>query len=181
MRHFLFSSVVSLTALALLSAPQVRANGTDTFTFTEPLDSTDTISYVWQLPASPAPEPSNVSIGLGFGLVSVPVFTFVDGSLQSTTPSFDTFLFYARGLGTSLLGTDGVASDFGMTGAGLYSGPENTPTFNLGTYSGVDMNAPNGPVLATLTISTPEPSSLLMLFAGFLALSGALALRKVQA
>jgi hypothetical protein len=183
MRHFLFACVVSLATLVLLCAPQVRADGTDTFTFTEPLSSTDTISYVWQLPASPTPDPSNVQIGLGFALVGVPVSTFVDGSLQSTTPSLDTFLFFANGFGTSLLGTDGMGTNFGSTGGQLYYGvnTENMPTFIPGTYSGVDTNAPNGPVWATLTISTPEPSSLLMLFAGFLALAGALALRKVQA
>ncbi len=64
-------------------------------------------------------------------------------------------------------------------GSQVYSGTEDTPTFLEGTYSLPDIfsgSDPNG--TATLTIkSVPEPSSLMLLGMGMLALLG-LALKK---
>lgn len=58
---------------------------------------------------------------------------------------------------------------------GSLSAPESIP----GPYSGFDFPC-SPPNQASLTICTPEPSALLLLFSGFLALVGALALKKVR-
>lgn len=190
MRRLFFLCSGLFAFLLLLSAPQVRADGiTDTFTFTESLNSVDTISYVWQLPASPNPG-ANAAIGVGFTLVDVPIFTYLNGSLQSSSPSLDTLLFFAGGVGLSFYNG---SSNFGLTwidpatqnSGQLYTGFEDAPTFLTGDFSGIDpfnLDANGSPVSASLSIvSTPEPSSLLLLFIGLLASVGALALKKLQA
>jgi PEP-CTERM motif len=123
-----------------------------------------------------------VVLGAGFVITSVSVY--VDGNLQSTTG--DTLLFIANGAGLSLLdatsgfGLDWIDPSSGTSGQ-LYSGLESNPTFIPGTYCGTDpfnLDANGNALNASLSISTPEPSSLLMLLAGLLVFVGVLAVRK---
>jgi hypothetical protein len=175
MRRSIFVSAVALALLLIFSAPQVRADGggTDNFTFTEQLNPSETVTVQWSLPASPCPEaPVN---GIGFGTSSVPTSFFVNGTYEGTLP--DQFLFWSTALGGGFI--DGTLS-FGLTGINaVYNGYETNPTFAPGVYTGNDpLNYGN---TATLCISTPEPSSLLMLFFGILLVFGTLTLKKVQA
>jgi hypothetical protein len=175
MRRTIFVSAFVLALLLMFSAPQLRADGggTDNFTFTEQLNPSETVTVTWSLPASPCPEaPVN---GIGFATNTVPTSFFLNGTYEATLP--DQFLFWSSALGGGFL--DGTLS-FGLTGVNqVYNGWETNPTFAPGVYTGYDpMNNGNA---ATLCISTPEPSSLLMLFFGILLVFGTLTLKKVQA
>jgi hypothetical protein len=180
MRRFLLVSAFFAGVLLLLSAPQVRADGSgsDTFTFSEQLSPSQTVSVVWQLPASPDPGDAYVD-GVGFALFNVCTSTYLNGTF--TGSSQDSLLFLASAAGGGFL--DGF--NFGLGGVNqVYTGAESNPTFVAGTYSGFDsinLDANGNPIAASLTISTPEPSSLLLLLCGFLAVLGTLALKKVQA
>jgi hypothetical protein len=180
MRRSIFVSAFALALLLLFSAPQLRADGggSDTFTFTEQVSSSDTLSVVWQLPASPCPQ-SPVD-GVGFGTYDVPTSFFLNGTYAGTTP--DLFIFFSNAAGGGFF--DGTLS-FGLTGTSqVYSGWEDNPTFNVGTYTGFDpinFDSNGMPNSATLTVAAPEPSTLLLLLFGFLAVFGTLTLKKVQA
>jgi hypothetical protein len=179
MRRTFFVSVCLFAFLLMFAAPQLRADGgTDNFTFNEQLAPNENVTVTWSLPASPCPQ-SPVD-GIGFGTFDTPTSVFVNGSYLGTAP--DLFLFWSNAAGGGFF--DGTLS-FGLTGTSqLYSGWESNPTFVPGVYSGFDpFNFdPNGnPNCATLTIATPEPSSLLMLLFGILAVFGTLTLKKVQA
>jgi hypothetical protein len=180
MRRSLFVSTIFAVLILMFSAPQLRADNTatDTFNFTEQLSPCQTLSVVWQLPASPDTSYTYVD-GIGFAQVNVPTSYFLNGSYAGTT--HDAFLFLSNAAGGGFM--DGLL--FGLGGVNqVYIGPESNPTFVPGTYTGFDsLNfSPSGGLLsASLTISTPEPSSLLLLLTGFLALAAALALKRVPA
>lgn len=71
---------------------------------------------------------------------------------------------------------------FFLAGVGpVFSGTLETPRFTLGTYSGLDSGSVVSGASEALVISTAEPSVFLMLFAGLIALFGAVALKKVSA
>jgi hypothetical protein len=171
--------LASLAALALLfSAPQLRADGTnDTFTFTEQLSPTNTLTVEWSLPASPNTS-GNSFPGIGFAQLGVPTSYFLNGSYVGTT--LDPFLFLSNAAGGGFM--DGLL--FGLSGTSqIYSGTISDPTLTPGTYTGFDPlnSSPNGGQNpATLTVATPEPSSLVLLFFGFLVVLGTFALKKVQ-
>jgi hypothetical protein len=178
-RSLLIFGTIAAFAL-LLSAPQLRADGgySDTFTFTEQLSPTNTLTVQWSLPASPNPCGNYVD-GIGFAEVGVPTSYFLNGSYAGTT--LDPFLFLSNAAGGGFM--DGLLFGLGGTNQ-IYSGPESNPTFIPGVYSGFDsLNlTPNGNLIsATLTVATPEPSSLILLFFGFLVILGTLAAKKVQA
>jgi hypothetical protein len=178
MRRPLFVGICSIALLLMFSAPQLRADGggIDTFTFTEQLDSSNTLSVVWQLPASPTPDASVDDIGF---ISTTDASYFLNGCYQATASNAFLFLSNDTGGGfidSFLFGLGGVSQ--------LYSGSESNPTFIAGTYGGYDsinLSASGGLMPASLTIATPEPSSLLLLLCGFLALVGTLTLKKVQA
>lgn len=178
MRCWLPVSAAVAVLLLLLSAPQVRADGTtDTFVFTEQVSSATTLTVEWQLPASPNVDGNYVS-GVAFADLNVAASYYLNGSYEGTT--LDSLLFFSLNSGGGFL--DGL--NFGLAGANqVYTGPENNPTFVAGTYSGYDalnLNANGGLIPATLTITTPEPSSLLMLFVGFLVVLGTMTVKKLQ-
>jgi hypothetical protein len=169
----------TVAALALLfSAAQLRADGTsDSFTFTEQLSPSNTLTVEWSLPASPNTQGNYVD-GIGFAELNVPTSYFLNGSYAGTT--LDPFLFLSNAAGGGFM--DGLFFGLGGTSQ-IYSGPESNPTFIPGTYSGFDpLNLmPNGGLIpATLTVATPEPSSLVMLFFGFLVVYATVAVKKVQ-
>ena len=57
-----------------------------------------------------------------------------------------------------------------VTGPQLYTGPESNPTFLTGTFSLIGFPSGNGPFTLTVTdistVSTPEPSVVVLLFIG---------------
>jgi len=179
MRRFLLASVLSLAALLFFAPAQLRADGTslDTFVFFENNSAFGPLSLTWQLSSQlNITDPSLYTLGEGFLVQNVLVS--VDGTAL-TIP--DTLAFYNSGTSFTIAGLPPQFQDalgLVLTGVSqLYSGPENTPTFIAGTYTGFDVNYGNA---AVLTITTPEPSSILIYFVGFLALAGVLVVRKVQ-
>jgi hypothetical protein len=176
MGRFFLTSVLTLFTLLLFIPAEVRADGVmDTFTFTENnvagLGGAD-VYLTWQLPATP--DPSTVlALPGGFEVFNVPVSGTLSGTpIPPGTVDFFGFfnssLFDVEFADLTGLELSGVAT--------MYSGLDSNPTFSPGIYSGTDPN--NGGAGATLTISTPEPSSILSLCAGLLALAGALAVKK---
>lgn len=179
MRRLLFASVLSLTALLFLAPVQLRADGTslDTFVFSENLGGAlGQLTLTWQLPAQLSiSDPTLYSSGVGFQVQNVPATVTVSGD-SVDLPGGDSFDFFADGSGFGGQFLDELSLTLAEVSQ-LYNGPENNPTFIAGTYGGFDPTYGNA---AVLTITTPEPSSILMYFVGFLALAGVLAVRKVQ-
>ena len=185
MRRFLFASTVLLFGLLLVAPLELRADGFDSFTFTDvATDGSFSLVMTWQLPSSPAPVDSSPSeyfalvatdvhrVLNGIDLGQVPdIFYFVNPAIGDPLSSFQFFDLY----GVSLWGSPNP----------MYSGPESAPTFNAGTYSGLDLynyDESGAPGNATLSIvSTPEPSSILTLLVGFMAIAGALLAKKAIA
>jgi len=185
MRRFFLGSALVLFGLLLITPLQLRADGFDSFTFTDVAnDGSFSLVMTWQLPSSPTPVDSlpgeyfavgatdvhQVLNGIDLGLVP-DIFYFVNPAIGDPSTSFQFFDLY----GLSLWGNPNP----------MYSGPESAPTFNAGTYSGLDLynyDQSGAPGNATLSIvSTPEPSSILMLLVGFMALAGVLLAKKAVA
>jgi hypothetical protein len=172
MRRYLLVLSIGFVLIFLVSAPQVRADGVDTFTFTEANfnGSSQLLTVTWQLPSSPTSLALS-SDGLGFETNPVPI-TATLGGLTETLP--DTFVFLNSSLGGGFFEGNGI---FFTTpgGAQLYSGFETGPTFTPGTYNGFDSGFGGE---ATLAIATPEPSALLLLLSGLAAFLICLTLKK---
>ncbi len=166
MQRYLITSCFVLAVLALFSATQAQADTIDNFTYQEG-DNT----FTWQLPSSPTLLPENFFPGSGFDITDV---TYSENDILQN-PAVLTFSSLPYGGFFLWDNYQGVLS----FGSQLYSGTEDAPTFLEGTYSLPDIfsgSDPNG--TATLTIkSVPEPSSLMLLGMGMLALLG-LALKK---
>ena len=184
MRRTVVLFLLSSLAILLLAAPQSRGDGVDTFTFTE-VGGGVVVSDTWQSLATPDTS-GNFSAGIGFLLPAVPVDFFVYDQLFQSGPVDLSFyssstgeLFEAGGLfglvGTGLFGLDGTDQ--------LYCGSEGSPTFLPGTYTGNDphnTDVTGADLTATLVISAPEPSSLLLLFSALLSIAGVLFVQKLQ-
>jgi len=181
MRRFFFVPVLALAAFLLLAPTQLRADGFDNFTFTDVAsDNSFSLVMTWQLPSNPTPDPAIP--GAGFELYSVNVSQILDGVDQGIV--IDSMAF--TNANTSELPWQFLDLYASLSGSGsMYSGDESSPTFLPGTYSGVDfvnLDLNGAPSNATLSIvSTPEPSSILMLMIGFLALAGILTAKKAIA
>jgi len=175
MNRFLLACGLAVAPLLLLSAPQVRADGIDTFTFTETV-GTDTTVLTWQLPAIPIPDA--IAPDTFFVTLAVQTAVSVNGVVQPTVS--EDFFFFANGFNSGGLAEDQFG--FFLAGVGpVFSGTPDTPSFTCGTYSGLDSGSVFDGASETLVISTPEPSVFLMVFAGLIALFGGVALKKVSA
>src|SRR6266481_4335994 len=147
MRRYLITSCFVLAVFALFSATQAQADTIDNFTYQ---DGGNT--FAWQLPSSPTITPANFLPGLAFVITDV---SYSENDIPQNPASL-IFSSDAGGGGFFLFDTfQGILS----FGSQIYSGTEDTPTFLEGTYS------------------VPEPSSLMLLGMGMLALLG-LALKK---
>lgn len=127
-------------------------------------------TFTWQLPASPTVviPPDMATDGMFFELVGVPFSENGGAQTQGTLDfyqapdNFGGFELFPLGNSTPILNT------FGQQ---LYTGGEDSPTFTLGTFA-LNNGRPDGPVGTLKISSAPEPSSLLLLGAGALALLG---------
>ena len=168
MRRYLITSCFVLAVFALFSATQAQADTIDNFTYQ---DGGNT--FAWQLPSTPTILPTNFLPGLAFVITDI---TYSENDIPQNPASL-IFSSDAGGGGFFLFDTfQGILS----FGSQVYSGTEDAPTFLEGTYSLPDYfsSTDGNGVPATLTItSVPEPSSLMLLGMGMLALLG-LALKK---
>ena len=177
MRKLLFVPCLALAAVLLLAPSQSRADGFDSFTFTDvSADNTFSLILTWQLPSNPTPD--DAVSGSGFDFLAVNVHEWFNGADLGIVSDSMAFLNPATNLGSwSFL--DSFAS---LTSSSIvYSGDESNPTFIPGVYQGVDTFNSVGDVPNTATlkiVSAPEPSSILMLLTGLLALAGAFAAKK---
>lgn len=155
-----------IAILGFFSAGRAKADDLFTYQF-------DGNTWTWDLPASPpiVVPPDSFKTGMFFELVGVP-FSKNDG--PPTQGTLDFFEGSApTGGGFELFFLNNSTPIVNTVGPQLYMGGEGSPTFNLGTFDLTDYNT--GSQAGTLTISsfsTPEPSSLLLLGIGALALVG---------
>ena len=189
MRRFLVASVLSVAALLLFAPAQLRADGSspDTFVFYENVTGIGPVTLTWQLPSQlPTVDFPIITSDQVFQVQSVPTTINIAGTVLDV-PGGDIFNFLVNGSSFGIQFLDEF--NLGLAGVNqMFSGPTAAPVFIAGTYVGYDPNflnddgAPDCAVLTitSLAITTPEPSSILMYFVGFLALAGALAVRKVQ-
>ncbi len=166
MRRYLITSCLVLAVFTLILATPAKADSIDNFTY-----QAGGNTFIWQLPSSPTVSPDSFLPGLLFG------FTDVAYSENDIPQSPTVLSLYSLGFGGGLslgdLGAIIAASDFQ-----IYAGSEDAPTFLTGTFGLTDYTSDANGLPATLTITTvPEPSSLMLIGTGMLALLG-LALRK---
>ena len=148
------------------------------FTFTENGPTIGDVTVSWSLPATLDSTTPGFSPGTG-GFVVAAIATITVGG--STLQAIDLFNFNDASLGIEFA-TLGPLSLSGVPT--LFSGTADNPTFIPGVYNGFDtsnLDVNGAPDAATLSISAPEPSSILMLCMGFLVVAGALAVKKAAA
>jgi hypothetical protein len=178
MRRGLLILSIGFVLFFMVSATQVRADGVDTFTFTEFnfAGTTENLVATWNLPASPTGI-TNFAIGGGF---ETPNPVDVTATFMGTTfTSPDTFVFLNSAVGGGFLDLFGIF--FATPGSDqFYSGLENAPTFMPGTYFGFDSGFGGEATLsiAAPSIATPEPSALLLLASGLVAFMLCVTLKK---
>lgn len=182
--------VFVLATLALLTAPQLRANG---ITLNYNYQSGGN-TFTWQLPENPVLSPSNV--------VLYTMFTFNNLSFtENGVAMTGTMDFYNSGVGGGFdlyLGTTPppyLAAALGMPLSNpllnqqLYSGLESAPTMLTGTFTLADYattdpvnftgNGIPGTLQVTPVTTVPEPSTLLLMTVALaFSLAGAAFLRR---
>ncbi len=160
MRRGVLSLIVGMLLMLILWAPQVRADGVDTFTYTENT-VLGPLVLVWQLPDSPTLDAGSFDDSSFTVPSDSGTYTF-NGS---TVPFTDAFTLVSAGAGGGLHDFFGDSGLYLLTTLGdqLFIGNTNAPTFAKGTYDVV--NLVDG-FTGTLVISTPEPSLLPMLILG---------------
>ena len=169
MRRYLITSCLVLAVFTLMLATQAKADSIDNFIY-----QAGGNTYTWQLPSSPTLSPDSFLTGVVFGITDI---AYSENDIPQD-PAALNFLSLTFGGGLSLNDliqgiSPIIASDFQ-----IYGGSEDAPTFLTGTFGLTDYASDANGLPATLTITAvPEPSSLMLLATGMLALLG-LALKK---
>lgn len=153
-------SIFAIGLMAILWAPQVRADGIDFFDYTENTVA-GPLNLEWQLPESPSLDASSFT-GSSFTVAMDTGLYSFDGI---TAPFADTFTFLSADSGGGLNDLFGDSGLVLVTALGdqMYTGDTSSPTFASGSYDIVDLATGSS---GTLVISTPEPSALLLLCVG---------------
>ncbi len=180
MRRYLITSCLVLAVFTLFSATQAQADTIDNFNY-----QAGGNTFAWQLPSSPTIMAGNFIPGFSFTLTDV---AYSENGIPQTPATLEFFQVPPLGGGITLqifvgnpaLGVLLIDAATDVFGQFLYSGSENAPTFLTGTFSMID-NASGTPTPGMLTVTqqVPEPSSLMLLGAGMLALLG-FALKKAS-
>lgn len=188
MNPYRIGAMLGVVALVLAMAPQVRADGIDNFTFTESLGGGNTLVVTWSLPSSPTT--TTFTPGYGYGITGANLTYTLNGVVETTT-SNTIIGFYLSAASVNSGGAYGgleivdLSSCCGVIYAASTSDPgvqlfTGDPTFTLGNYTLTDVAYGNS-YPATLVISTPEPSTLLLLLAGLLSSAVVLGLKRTTA
>jgi PEP-CTERM motif len=170
LRRTLIASAL-LILPGLMSATRVNA---DELAFSYGLNGT---TFAWQLPASPVIGPGDYVLGTLFDISDVP---FSENGVPQGAGFFDFYNLSDGGGFDLIVGGVPILNEYGQQ---IYTGPESTPTFLVGTPVNLNDGKSDGPTggLTTKTVSTPEPSSLLLLGGGLLSLIGLAWKRRVAA
>jgi len=156
--RIVFAAVV-LAFTMFLGAGAAQADSLILFTLTGPVDAS------FELSTNPFIAPGNSDPGFGF--LVTPINLTIDGKASN-----DVLAFYSGTGGGGLAAFDAIwNADFSLFGPKLYKGKEWAPSFapNAGNISLEDENGV-GYTLTMTAVSTPEPSSLLLVMAGLLPL-----------
>ena len=155
----LFRVLVALIFSVMFIGAGVACADTLQFTLAGP------VSASFELPSSPFVNPGDFGSGAGFRVASP------DLMVNGTAAANDFLTFY----NASMLGGFGIFATASnpvvhVTGPQIYSGPESNPTFATGTFPLTGF--PDGTTPFTLTVtdistvSTPEPSIMVLLAIG---------------
>ena len=169
MRRYLITSCLVLAVFTLILATQAKADSIDDFTY-----QAGGNTYTWQLPSSPALSPDSFLTGVVFGITDI---AYSENDIPQNPAALN---FFSLNLGGGLSLGDLIQGIFPISASDfqVYGGTEDAPTFLTGTFGLTDYASDANGLPATLTITAvPEPSSLMLLATGMLALLG-LALKK---
>jgi PEP-CTERM motif len=151
-----------IAIFGLFSASRAKADDVFTYQF-------EGNTFTWQLPGSPSiVSPDTFFAGSYFEIEDVPFSENGGADMQGT---LDFYEAPNHGGGFQLFPVDSFNPILNAFGSQLYTGGEGSPTFTLGTFQLNDDGA-GGPAGTLVISSTPEPSSLLLVGGGMLALLG---------
>jgi hypothetical protein len=155
----MLSTVVAVLALALLTAPQLRADSTTNFVY-----ESGGNTFTFQVATNPVVAPGNAYPGIGF--------TIADESFaENGTTMTGTLDFFSRGSGGGFdLWTSNYFTLINAYGSQLYRGSVNDPSILSGTFYFLDIGDGCFPTIGkSVQTTVPEPSSLLLLAIGLTA------------